>query len=61
MYNTIGDRFGFIFNVMTSASQHLNFTRVIAITWALGLSLAIPPLIGWAYYSPEPNGLRYIR
>ena len=52
--------------------SHLNpITRVIdlvisssnysiAVTWLLALHLAIPPLLGWSYYSPELSGMRYI-
>ena len=60
MYSTTGDRSGFIFNCMKGLSPYLSCNKVISITWALGLAMAIPPLIGWSYYSPEPNGIRYI-
>ena len=60
MFNMTGDRSGFIFTSMEGLSHYLSGKKVISITWALGLSMAIPPLTGWSYYSPEPNGLRYI-
>ena len=33
---------------------------VIVLTWAMALSLALSPLLGWSYYEPESSGLRYI-
>ena len=32
----------------------------IAVTWLLALHLAISPLLGWSYYSPDLSGMRYI-
>ena len=59
MYSTTGNRSDWVFDYMKTVSLHLSSYRVILIIWALGLSLAIPPLVGWNHYSPEPNGLRY--
>ena len=58
MYSTTGSASGVMFDCLISVSLHLSSYRVIVIIWALGLSLAIPPLVGWSHYSPEPNGLR---
>ena len=59
MYSTTGNRSDWVFDYMKTVSLHLSSYRVILIIWVLGLSLAIPPLVGWNHYSPEPNGLRY--
>ena len=34
-------------------AKRLSSYTVIAIIWMLGLSLALPPLLGWSYYAPE--------
>ena len=60
MYSTTGSASGVMFDCLKSVSLHLSSYRVIVIIWALGLSLAIPPLVGWSHYSPEPNGLRWV-
>ena len=60
MYSTVGNASGTMFDYLKTVSLHLSSYRVIVIIWALGLSLAIPPLVGWSHYSPEPNGLRLV-
>merc|ERR1712018_1016812 len=57
MYSTTGNRSGMVFDSFIRLSLHLSSRRVIVMIWTAGLSLAIPPLIGWSHYSPEPNGL----
>ena len=60
MYSTAGNRSGVVFDTLRKLSLRLSSQRVILMIWILGLSLAIPPLIGWSHYSPEPNGIRYV-
>ena len=44
-------------NVLRKISIYLTPYKVIGLTWFLGLLMASPPLLGWAYYGPEPSGL----
>ncbi len=40
-------------------SNSYSITGVMLVTiWLLSLALAVPPLLGWAYYAPETSGLR---
>ena len=39
-------------------AQRLSSYMIIVITWILGLSITLPPLLGWSYYAPEDNGMR---
>lgn len=60
MYSTVGERSGVLFNSLGSISLCLSHNMVMTITWAFGLLFAVPPLIGWSFYVPEPSGLRYV-
>jgi len=33
---------------------------IIGMAWALSFAVSAPPLLGWAYYSPETSGMRYV-
>ena len=46
-----------IMNVLRKIADRLTTNKVIGIVWLLGLMMAFPPLFGWSYYGPEPNGL----
>ena len=59
MYTTTVARPGVIHDLIKQVSLHLNSIHIIILTWLLGLSIALPPLLGWSYYTVEPNGLRY--
>ena len=59
MYTTTTARPGVIHDLIKQISLHLNSIHIIILTWVLGLSIALPPLLGWSYYYVEPNGLRY--
>ena len=43
--------------VLRRIANYLTPGKIIALTWLFGLVMAFPPLIGWSYYGPEPNGL----
>ena len=43
--------------VLRRIANYLTPGKIIALTWVFGLVMAFPPLIGWSYYGPEPNGL----
>ena len=58
MYETIGNHDGRLFNICKEISRHLSPCKTVVITWVMGLAIAIPPLIGFGYYAPEPSGLR---
>ena len=58
MYESIGNHDGRLFKIFKGISRHLSPCRAVMITWAMGLAIAIPPLIGLGYYAPEPSGLR---
>ena len=58
MYSTVGERSGMVFDSLGKLSLCFSSKMVIATSWAFGLMFAVPPLLGWSYYAPEPNGLR---
>ena len=60
MYRIIGDSSNKFFKACNCISVHLTPLKTVVITWMMGLSIALPPLLGWAYYAPEPSGLRYL-
>lgn len=60
MYRIIGDRSSKFFKACNCISVHLTPLKTVVLTWMMGLSIALPPLLGWAYYAPEPSGLRYL-
>ena len=41
-----------------TASESKVISGEVAFTWAMGLSFAVPPLLGWSKYLPESSGLR---
>ena len=41
-------------------AKFLTSYTIVVIIWILGLLLALPPLLGWSYYLPETNGIRYV-
>ena len=59
MYRTYGTAPYFVEMILNTISIRLGSYSVIGLTWAIALSLALPPLLGWSYYVPEPNGIRY--
>ena len=59
MYSTTAERSSNV-DFCRRISLQLNARRVISITWMMGLVVAVPPLVGWSHYAPEPNGLGYV-
>ena len=59
MYRTFGKAPYFVEVILNTISLRLGSYSVICLTWAFALSLALPPLLGWSYYVPEPNGIRH--
>ena len=60
MYRIIGDSSSKFFEACNFIFVHLTPLKTVVLTWMMGLSIALPPLLGWAYYAPEPSGLRYL-
>ena len=58
MYENIGSHSGSFFNICRGISMYLSPWKTVMITWVMGSAIAIPPLIGWGHYAPEPNGLK---
>ena len=58
MYESIGNHDGKLFDICKVISRRLSPCKAVMITWILGSMIAIPPLIGFGYYAPEPSGLR---
>ena len=58
MYETIGNQSGRVFNIGKVVSMHISPCKTVIITWGMGFAIAIPPLVGWGYYAPEPTGFR---
>ena len=58
MYSTVGQRSEMMFGVLNGIASHLSTAKIIGITWTWALSVALPPLLGWSYYAPDPSGLR---
>ena len=59
MYSAIGRSTKFVKNMLNAMSRGLTPCKVNLITWAMALSLALPPIFGWSYYAPESGGIRY--
>ena len=60
MYNSGAGSSNVITDLLKVFANFFSSSYVIATTWAMALSLALSPLIGWSYYEPESSGLRYI-
>ena len=61
MYSAMGASPESVNKILNVMSRGLTPCIVNAITWALALSLALPPIFGWSYYTPESGGIRYTR
>ena len=59
MYRAMGKSSESVKKILDAMSSGLTPFIVIAIVWAMALSLALPPIFGWSYYTPESGGLRY--
>ena len=59
MYRTTGGE-GCVHGLASVIARSLSSYAIIGILWILGLLLALPPLLGWSYYEPEVNGMRYV-
>lgn len=59
MHRTFGTSPYFVEVVLNTISLRLGSYSVICLTWGCALALALPPLLGWSYYLPESNGIRY--
>ena len=57
MYNCVGGSNNFLLKFF---AIHFSSIKAIAFTWVMAFSLALAPLLGWSYYEPESNGIRYI-
>ena len=57
MCETMDNQSGLVFNIGKGVSTHVSPCKTVLITWGMGLAIAIPPLVGWGYYAPEPTGL----
>ena len=58
MYSTAGGVSVLVRSVLERISRSLSPNKIIAVTWIFSLHLALPPLLGWSNYTPEPSGLR---
>ena len=59
LYSTVGME-SCVYPLVEGIAKALSSYVIIGIIWILGLLLALPPLLGWSYFVPEANGIRYV-